>query len=195
MLLRSSRAVRNLLRRTLPPGRQRSTNVVGRADLAQAALKQDETFLPPAAPVASASVSAYHADLRAAFDRPVASRRPSTSTDSPASSLFLLPPLIHPSVMPRLTDRTLHHGKAIVQRIRDAPFDPTGRELRLVVKNLDRLSDLLCGVIDMCELVRNVHPDDQWVEVCDAAYERLCSFMNELNTDQGLYRVSRSSCD
>jgi intermediate peptidase len=77
-----------------------------------------------------------------------------------------------------------------VQRIIDAPLDPTGKELRLVVKNLDRLSDVLCGVIDMCELVRNVHPEEEWVAQSDLAYERLCSFMNELNTDRGLYEVS-----
>lgn len=59
----------------------------------------------------------------------------------------------------------------------------------MVVKNLDRLSDLLCGVIDMCELVRNVHTDQFWIRESDAAYERLCSFMNELNTDQRLYKV------
>ena len=62
----------------------------------------------------------------------------------------------------------------------------------MVVKNLDRLSDVLCGVIDMCELVRNVHPDELWVMESEKAYERLCSFMNGLNTDQGLYRVSPS---
>jgi intermediate peptidase len=61
-----------------------------------------------------------------------------------------------------------------------------------VVKNLDRLSDLLCGVIDLCELVRNVHPDEAWVSESDSTYERLCSFMNELNTDTGLYKVSLS---
>lgn len=77
-----------------------------------------------------------------------------------------------------------------MQRIVDAPLDPTGKELRLVVKNLDRLSDVLCGVIDMCELVRNVHPEEEWVAQSDLAYERLCSFMNELNTDRGLYEVS-----
>jgi len=58
------------------------------------------------------------------------------------------------------------------------------------VKNLDRLSDLLCGVIDLCELVRNVHPEEEWVEESEKAYERLCSFMNGLNTDTGLYKVS-----
>ncbi|OXH64855.1 mitochondrial intermediate peptidase 1, partial [Cryptococcus neoformans] len=64
---------------------------------------------------------------------------------------------------------------------------PDPAELRHVVKNLDRLSDVLCGVIDMCELVRNVHPDPRWIEETEKTYETLCSFMNELNTNRGLY--------
>lgn len=77
-----------------------------------------------------------------------------------------------------------------MDRICAAKDDSTGKELRLVVKNLDRLSDVLCGVIDMCELVRNVHPEEEWVVECDKSYERLCSFMNGLNTHTGLYEVS-----
>jgi intermediate peptidase len=104
--------------------------------------------------------------------------------------LFQLEPLTAPHSLSHLTDRTLVHGQAIVDRICNSVSDPTGKELRLVVKNLDRLSDLLCGVIDMCELVRNVHPDTAWLDACDEAYERLCSFMNGLNTDRGLFQVS-----
>jgi len=55
-----------------------------------------------------------------------------------------------------------------------------------VVKNLDRLSDMLCGVIDLAELVRNAHPDRAWVEAANNAYEALCEFMNVLNTHVGL---------
>lgn len=59
-----------------------------------------------------------------------------------------------------------------------------------VVRNLDRLSDVLCGVIDMCELVRNAHPEPYWSEAANAAYEYLCGYMNVLNTHTGLYQVS-----
>lgn len=104
--------------------------------------------------------------------------------------LFLYDPLTEADSLRRLTDRTLIQASAIVQRIVVAPQDPTGRELRLVVKNLDRLSDILCGVIDMCELVRNVHPHQDWVNQSDRTHQILCSFMNELNATQGLYEVS-----
>lgn len=39
----------------------------------------------------------------------------------------------------------------------------------------------------MCELVRNTHPDSKWIDAADRAYERLCSYMNNLNTDRGLF--------
>lgn len=107
-----------------------------------------------------------------------------------AKGLFLYAPLTQSDSLRRLTDRTLIQASAIVQRIVVAPQDPTGRELRLVVKNLDRLSDILCAVIDMCELVRNVHPDQDWVDQSDRTHQILCSFMNELNATRGLYEVS-----
>lgn len=117
---------------------------------------------------------------------------------STSTGLFGLHPLVNPRALEPLTQRTLIHAQQLVDRIRNAKSvnDPSGREIRLVVKNLDRLSDLLCGVIDMCELVRNVHPDKKWVAASERSYERLCSFMNGLNTDQGLYEVSNlhSSC-
>lgn len=211
-MLRSARAIRNFLSRSGRSGTSRdidpikpiypsqisprylSSNPVShrraQSPLPAFAPRQDDLPLPPSAfPISGLSTHSGDADLRAYFDQPHSF---STSyISSTSSGLFLFPPLNSPASLPRLTDRTLIHGQAIVRRIRDAPLDPTGKELRLVVKNLDRLSDLLCGVIDMCESVRNVHPEKAWVEACDIAYERLCSFMNELNTDQGLYKVSQ----
>ena len=124
-------------------------------------------------------------DLKDLFDHPSGS---SSSLTQP-TGLFDYH-LSSPESLRPLTERTLIHGQAIVDRIRNSPSDP--KELRRVVKNLDRLSDILCGVIDMCELVRSVHPNQKWVDECDLAYERLCSFMNGLNTDRGLYEVSLS---
>lgn len=58
-----------------------------------------------------------------------------------------------------------------------------------VVKNLDRLSDLLCSVVDLAEFVRNAHPDPEWVASANNLYESLSEFMNVLNTHVGLYNV------
>jgi intermediate peptidase len=123
-------------------------------------------------------------DLRQLFDHAQTSTPP---TSSQTTGLFDYP-VKTPYALRPLTERTLIHCQAIVDRICNSPGDPS--EMRRVVKNLDRLSDVLCGVIDMCELLRTVHPDPEWVEECEQAYARLCNFMNELNTHPGMYEVS-----
>jgi hypothetical protein len=157
---------------------------------------------PPLPPLLSSTPSRADDDsLKAHFDNPDYSASTNNNFmtsftnrfQSHEAGLFLYPPLTSPSSLPRLTDRTLIHARHIVDRINNSISDPTGKELRLVVKNLDRLSDLLCGVIDMCELIRNVHPDESWIMESERTYERLCSFMNELNTDTKLYEVSWAS--
>ena len=172
------------------------SNRTSRRDGPAAALAQhpdsepfaSSSYIPP--PPLSTPSSSDDAILRAHFDHPHPIATPDPFT--PPSGLFLLKPLTIPSALGPLTDRTLIHGQYLVDRICRAPSDSSGQELRLVIKNLDRLSDLLCGVIDMCELVRNVHPDGKWVLESEKGYERLCSFMNELNTDRGLYEVGFS---
>ncbi|WRT67090.1 uncharacterized protein IL334_004056 [Kwoniella shivajii] len=152
------------------------------AALATSTLTSFEPAYIPPPPLLNTPSTSDDAALKAHFDLPY-----STTTTSTSSGLFQFPPLTHPRSLRPLTERTIIQASAIVERICNAPLDPTGKELRGVVKNLDRLSDVLCGVIDMCELVRNVHPEKQWVDESDRAYEVLCSFMNELNTSRGLY--------
>ena len=86
-----------------------------------------------------------------------------------------------------MAQAALHRAELITRRILRAR--ESRHELRRVVKNLDRLGDTLCGVIDMMELVRHAHPDPDWVGAADRAYEIICEFMNVLNTDIGLYEV------
>jgi len=86
-----------------------------------------------------------------------------------------------------VANETLVQAESLVQRIVNAPSNRT--EMFRVVKNLDRLSDMLCRVIDLAELVRSVHPDRAWVEKATEAYESLCEYMNVLNTHIGLDEV------
>jgi len=87
-----------------------------------------------------------------------------------------------------LADSTLVRAQLLTERILRAP--QSRGELFKVVKNLDRLSDLLCGVIDLAELLRNAHPDPEWVRSANESYEKLCEYMNVLNTNVGLYQVN-----
>ena len=99
--------------------------------------------------------------------------------------------LTSPSAFVALADSTLQRAQLLTDRILRAR--ESRDELFKVVKNLDRLSNMLCGVIDLAELLRNAHPDQAWIQIAEEVYEKLCEFMNVLNTNVGLYEV-RSMC-
>lgn len=120
------------------------------------------------------------------YDHP---NKPHRSSPFSRTGLFGHPSLTHPEALIALADATLLRAQVLTERIMRAR--ESSDELKKVVKNLDRLSDLLCGVIDLAELVRNAHPDPIWVDAANTAYERLCEFMNILNTHVGLYDVCK----
>ncbi|GJE85823.1 mitochondrial intermediate peptidase [Phanerochaete sordida] len=98
--------------------------------------------------------------------------------------------LTSPADFVELADSTLCRAQLLTRRIHKSK--DSRAELFKVVKHLDRLSDLLCGVIDLAELVRNAHPDAAWTESAEHVYEKMCEFMNVLNTDVDLYHVLRA---
>ncbi|KAG6897111.1 Mitochondrial intermediate peptidase [Termitomyces sp. T32_za158] len=121
------------------------------------------------------------------FDRPS-----STFLRSPFSTtgLFGYPSLTHPDALISLADSTFVHAQLLIDRILRAR--ESRDELLKVVKNLDRLSNMLCGVTDLSEFIRNAHPDPMWVRAGEHAYETLSEFMHTLNTHVGLYEVLKA---
>ncbi|KAF9454102.1 mitochondrial intermediate peptidase [Macrolepiota fuliginosa MF-IS2] len=120
------------------------------------------------------------------FDSPKSFRYPAATS----SGLFGHAQLSHPNAFVSLADATLVRAQILTNRILNARASKD--ELVKVVKNLDRLSDMLCSVIDLAELIRNAHPDKNWVSAANNAYEKLCEFMNVLNTHVGLYEVLKA---
>ncbi|KAA1467993.1 mitochondrial intermediate peptidase [Dentipellis sp. KUC8613] len=125
-------------------------------------------------------------DLVAFFDQPSSAPRWSSPT---STGLFGQPSLGTPAGFHDLALSTLLRAHLLTERIVRAR--QSRDELKKVVKNLDRLSDMLCSVIDLAELIRNSHPNQEWVESADEAYERCCEYMNVLNTHVGLYETLR----
>ncbi|KAI0319785.1 peptidase family M3-domain-containing protein [Amylostereum chailletii] len=125
--------------------------------------------------------SATDSDLVHFFDHPPDKQYASLAP----SGLFGQPTLASPSSFQTLAHATLLRAHLLTERIVRARGNR--EELLKVVKNLDRLSDMLCSIIDLAELVRNAHPDRKWVESADEAYDQLCEYMNVLNTHVGLY--------
>ncbi|EJU04540.1 Metalloprotease [Dacryopinax primogenitus] len=95
-----------------------------------------------------------------------------------------------PAAILELGERTLTRAKVLVTRAKQALGSRT--ELRRLVKTIDRLSDMLCIVIDTCELVRHAHPDPQVSKSATDVYEYLCSYLNMLNTDIELHNALRA---
>jgi intermediate peptidase len=122
-------------------------------------------------------------DLAAVFDQPSTS----IHTSSIPSGLFGEHALTTPQSFHALAVANVRKAQAITQRVLDAPR--SREEMFKVVKNLDRLSDTLCSVIDLAELVRNSHPDATWVKMADDIYDQLCEYMNTLNVSVELYEV------
>ena len=98
--------------------------------------------------------------------------------------------LTSPAGFKKYAERTLHKAKALAEKIVGAN---TREELFRIVLDLDRLSDLLCRVIDMSEFVRAAHPDPAIVAAANEAYGAMFEYMNVLNTTTGLYTTLKKA--
>ncbi|GAB1202933.1 Mitochondrial intermediate peptidase [Aspergillus pseudonomiae] len=78
---------------------------------------------------------------------------------------------------------SLQRCQAIVSKVLSAS---TLEEYRDMARDLDRLSDLLCRVIDLSDFIRVIHPDPRVQEAATQAYALMFEYMNVLNTTTGL---------
>ncbi|KAK4205340.1 hypothetical protein QBC40DRAFT_271540 [Triangularia verruculosa] len=100
------------------------------------------------------------------------------------SGLFRNQYLRTPGGFMTFAEISLKRARATVERILAAR---TVEEYRGIVRQLDRLSDILCRVLDMCDFVRVTHPDLLTQRSADDAWEYVYQYLNELNTMTGLY--------
>ncbi|KAA8894256.1 hypothetical protein FN846DRAFT_786700 [Sphaerosporella brunnea] len=110
----------------------------------------------------------------------------------PRTGLFQNKDLASPAGFKKFTDRTLAKAKQLVQKIVSAS---TRDELVRVVQDFDRLSDLLCRIIDMSDFVRSTHPDREIVMAAHEAYGAMFEYMNVLNTTTGLYTTLKRALE
>ncbi|KAI1828472.1 peptidase family M3 [Xylaria intraflava] len=143
----------------------------------------------PDLPIDHSTADPKHDDalLRQIFDSPLYSRR-------------LLPPLLHsasrgnvglfrnkyltsPDGFLIFADITISKASRLVNKVTNAS---TTAEYKTLVKDLDRLSDLLCRVLDVSDFVRITHPDVRIKEAASAAWSKVYMYMNQLNTSTAL---------
>lgn len=173
-----ARTARNALAKTSrPPFRFRGC-LNAKKEALRASSRNASTLSKPS------PASSDDADIIADFDLPRLTQRTKNLTPT---GLFGHGFLTTPWSFVELADSALRRADLLTQRIVRAR--ESRDELAKVVKHLDRLSDMLCGVIDLAELVRNAHSDPEWVQSAEHVYEKMCEFMNVLNTHVDLYLV------
>lgn len=129
--------------------------------------------------------------LREVFDGPPASTSRSLhASAAPPVGLFLYSNLMTPQTFMDSVSAAIARGHLLVERIANAP-ERGEHEMRKVVKIFDRLSDVICRVIDAAEVVQCLHPDRAWRRGAETVFEEMFSWMNTLNTDPRLYKVRK----
>lgn len=92
--------------------------------------------------------------------------------------------LTHPEGFVDFVTVTIQRCNAVVQKVAAAQ---SVDDYKNMVKDLDKLSDLLCRVIDLADFVRGTHPDRKFQVMAVKAYSTVFQYMNQLNTTPVLY--------
>ncbi|KAL2129589.1 hypothetical protein VTI74DRAFT_7560 [Chaetomium olivicolor] len=122
--------------------------------------------------------------LRSAFDYPKAWEEQSQIPGSFNIGLFRNGYLREPSGFLTFARVSLKKARAVVDKVLAAS---SVAEYRRIVRDLDRLSDILCRVLDMADFVRVTHPDVMMQRMAGKAWDLVYQYMNELNTMTGLH--------
>ncbi|KAJ3037654.1 Mitochondrial intermediate peptidase [Rhizophlyctis rosea] len=130
----------------------------------------------------------HHEDLKL-FDTSTSSENVRTSS---STGLFGYPQLSKPSGLVDAALAALEEATRIVEAVCAARTD---NEIRKTVRRLDRLSDVLCSVVDLAEFLRNVHPSREYVRAAEKAVAELTSLLSQLNTHPGLYEALKRVLD
>ncbi|CAO2656131.1 Nn.00g049340.m01.CDS01 [Neocucurbitaria sp. VM-36] len=164
--------------------RQRRFNSTSAAAAAAAAAR-DSAPPPSALYGLSASGKTDDDTLRKVFDNASfwAAFKPSSHQHKP-SGIIGNKYLTHPDGFVDFVTITIQRCNAVVQSVAAAQTIP---DYKHMVKDLDKLSDLLCRVIDLADFVRGTHPDRKFQIMAVKAYQTVFQYMNQLNTTPVLY--------
>ncbi|KAK6521073.1 Mitochondrial intermediate peptidase [Arthrobotrys conoides] len=146
----------------------------------------DPRIPPTIPPVVNSTSTDKHDDalLRSIFDSPDAYKSFSSRTPKPRTGLFQNRFLTTPKGFIVFANSCLKKARRVVDRVSRASSQED--HIR-IIKDLDRLSDLLCRVLDLSDFIRNTHPDPDFVSAADKAFQSVYEYMNILNTTTDLY--------
>ena len=106
------------------------------------------------------------------------------NTKSLPTGLFLNKDLTHPGGFKTFSNRTLNRAQQLVDEISQ------GKRQATIIRDLDRLSDMLCSVSDLAAFIRTAHPDRQFAEKANETYSDVLEYMNGLNQHEKLYELT-----
>jgi len=100
--------------------------------------------------------------------------------------------LRHPEGFVDFVTVTIQRCNGVVEKVSRAE---TIEDFKYMVKDLDKLSDLLCRVIDLADFVRSTHPNRKFQIMAVKAYHTVFQYMNQLNTTPVLYDQLKKASD
>lgn len=170
---------RRVTRPSPPPPRLQQQPRVWRSTVAAASAADSSHDRP----LVSHGVSAEHDDavLRELFDAP--SGTFASFSLKRSQGLFKNRYLTSPDGFLVFAQKNLDRATRIVKRVLAAS---STNDYRAVVRDLDRLSDLLCRVLDLSDFVRMTHPEIRFQQAATDAWSLVYQYMNQLNTMTGL---------
>lgn len=181
---------RCLLSRRAPVGRRWLSTATCKLDSAITLAK--EGVPPPASAVTSQATQDEKA-LRSVFDSATYWRNFNASNGLDTRSgtgLLRNRYLTRPEGFQQFAEITLAKCHRLVAKT--LAYD-TVEQYKQVARDLDRLSDLLCRVIDLSDFIRAVHPDVRMQAAAGQAYAQMFEYMNVLNTTTGLNDVLKKA--
>ena len=100
------------------------------------------------------------------------------------TGLFLNKDLTHPEGFKTFSNRTLTRAQQLVDEISE------GKRHETIIKDLDRLSDMLCSVSDLTAFIRTAHPNIQFAQKANQTFSDVLEYMNGLNQHERLYELT-----
>lgn len=137
---------------------------------------------------ASPARNSDNALLREVFNNKGAWR----SSEKRSSGLIGNNYLTTPQGFQKFAETSVAQCKRLVERTLAAS---TVEQYKAIPRDLDRLSDLLCRVIDLSDFIRSIHPNAAVAAAAAASYSLVFQYMNELNTTTGLNEQLKKAWD
>ncbi|GAW18245.1 hypothetical protein ANO14919_077190 [Xylariales sp. No.14919] len=155
---------------------------------ASSVAQSSDTIQTPPADYSTADAKHDDSLLRQIFDSPPTFQgllRPFLQSASRQKSvgLFRNRYLTSPQGFLTFADITIARASKLVVKVTNAS---TVADHKTLVRDLDRLSDLLCRVLDVSDFVRITHPDAKIQEAASVAWSKVYMYMNQLNTSTAL---------